>query len=93
MRFGTIDRPLTGVLPRSPPCNQPPRQRHRRLDPGAAWQARATSDFNGDGKSDIALQNVNTGDVNIWQLNVGRHSGAARSGEPGIHNHKPFIVA
>jgi hypothetical protein len=30
------------------------------------WQIINTGDYNGDGKSDIAFQNVQTGNVSIW---------------------------
>ena len=36
--------------------------------PGAEWEARSTGDFNGDGKSDILLQNKNSGDCYIWEM-------------------------
>ena len=39
------------------------------VDPGADWQAKGTGDFNGDGKSDILLQNVKDGSCYIWELN------------------------
>jgi len=37
--------------------------------PGKDWVARATGDFDGDGKSDILLQNVDTGGCYIWEMN------------------------
>jgi hypothetical protein len=37
--------------------------------PGKDWMAKGTGDFNGDGKSDILLQNVNDGACYIWELN------------------------
>jgi uncharacterized repeat protein (TIGR01451 family) len=36
---------------------------------GLTWKVVGTGDFNADGRSDIALQNVNNGDVAVWQLN------------------------
>jgi hypothetical protein len=37
-------------------------------EPGTAWRAAATGDFNGDGYSDIVLQNTN-GSLAIWEMN------------------------
>src|SRR4051794_6262295 len=37
--------------------------------PGNNWRAFATADFNGDGKSDVAFQDVNTGQISVWQMN------------------------
>ena len=36
---------------------------------GAAWQAKATGDFNGDGRSDILLQNSTDGACYVWEMN------------------------
>ena len=38
-------------------------------NPGPAWKAIGTGDFNKDGKSDILWQNANTGQVSIWEMN------------------------
>ena len=38
-------------------------------NPGTAWQAISTGDFNHDGFSDILLQNTNTGAITIWDMN------------------------
>ena len=38
-------------------------------NPGTAWQVASTGDFNGDGKSDIVLQNVNDGSCFVWEMN------------------------
>jgi Ca2+-binding RTX toxin-like protein len=35
---------------------------------GAVWKTRATGDFNGDGKSDILMQNADDGACYIWNL-------------------------
>ena len=35
---------------------------------GANWQVKATGDFNGDGKSDILLQNANDGACYVWEM-------------------------
>jgi len=37
--------------------------------PGKDWQVKATGDFNGDGKSDILLQNVMDGACYVWEMN------------------------
>jgi VCBS repeat protein/FG-GAP repeat protein/tryptophan-rich protein len=37
-------------------------------NPGPAWQAVGTGDFNDDGDSDILLQNKNTGQMSIWEM-------------------------
>ena len=37
-------------------------------NPGPAWHAIGTGDFNGDGRSDILLQN-DSGEVVVWELN------------------------
>ena len=39
-------------------------------NPGANWKVVGTGDFNGDGHSDILLQNTN-GNVAIWEMNGG----------------------
>ena len=38
-------------------------------NPGPAWQAIGTGDFNEDGYSDILWQNTNTGQISIWEMN------------------------
>ena len=38
-------------------------------NPGPAWQAIGTGDFNGDGFSDILFQNTRSGQVSIWEMN------------------------
>ena len=37
-------------------------------NPGPAWKAVGTGDFNGDGKSDILFQNTD-GQIAIWEMN------------------------
>jgi hypothetical protein len=36
---------------------------------GTVWKAIGTGDFNGDGRSDILLQNTSDGTVAVWTLN------------------------
>ncbi len=38
-------------------------------NPGAAWRAVGTGDFNGDGDADILWQSTNTGQAAIWEMN------------------------
>ncbi len=38
-------------------------------NPGPAWKAIGTGDFNKDGSSDILWQNTSTGQVSIWEMN------------------------
>jgi hypothetical protein len=38
-------------------------------NPGPAWKAIGTGDFNKDGHSDILFQNASTGQVSIWEMN------------------------
>ena len=46
--------------------------------PGANWQAKATGDFNGDGKSDILLQNTVDGACYVWEMDgLGLKTGGA----------------
>ena len=37
--------------------------------PGTAWRVAAVGDYNGDGDSDILVQNSSTGQVNMWLMN------------------------
>jgi hypothetical protein len=41
-------------------------------NPGPAWKAIGTGDFNKDGDSDILWQNTSTGQVSIWEMD-GNH--------------------
>ena len=38
-------------------------------DPGPAWKAIGTGDFNDDGHSDVLFQNRSSGQVSIWEMN------------------------
>ena len=38
-------------------------------NPGPAWKAVGTGDFNDDGHSDILFQNTSSGQVSIWEMN------------------------
>jgi hypothetical protein len=38
-------------------------------NPGPAFRAVGTGDFNGDGFSDILWQNTSTGQASIWEMN------------------------
>jgi ELWxxDGT repeat protein len=53
-------------------------------NPGLAWDAVGTGDFNGDGLSDILWQNTNTGQASIWEMNGNnRVSGGPVTPNPG----------
>ena len=49
---------------------------------GTVWQASATGDFNGDGKSDILFHNANDGSCYIWEMNGRNIVDAASVGSP-----------
>jgi serralysin len=51
-------------------------------NPGPSWHAIGTGDFNGDGHSDILLQN-SSGEVDIWELNGASVIAAASVANPG----------
>ena len=53
-------------------------------DPGPAWQAVGTGDFNQDGFADILFQNASTGQVSIWEMEGNtKIGGEAVSANPG----------
>jgi hypothetical protein len=45
----------------------------------------ATGDFNGDGKSDIVLQNSTTSDIAVWLMNGMTITGGSVIGSPGLY--------
>ena len=54
------------------------------LNPGPAWHAIGTGDFNGDGFSDILFQNTSSGQASIWEMNgTNVVGGGAVSPNPG----------
>ena len=55
-------------------------------NPGANWKVVGTGDFNGDGHSDILLQNTN-GNVAIWEMNGVSITSSAAVGDPGPNWH------
>jgi hypothetical protein len=55
-------------------------------NPGTAWHAVATGDFNADGDSDILFQNTD-GTVAIWEMSGIGISAAAQLGNPGSQWH------
>jgi microcystin-dependent protein len=54
-------------------------------NPGPAWKAIGTGDFNHDGFSDVLFQNTSTGQVSIWEM----HGNALIGGGPGSPNPGP----
>jgi uncharacterized repeat protein (TIGR03803 family) len=53
-------------------------------NPGPAWKAIGTGDFNKDGDSDILWQNKNTGQVSVWEMDgTTLIGGGAVSPNPG----------
>src|SRR5260370_39568171 len=49
-------------------------------DPG--WKVKATGDVNGDGMSDIVLQNDNSGQVWVWEMSGTTIIGGGNVGTP-----------
>jgi hypothetical protein len=56
-------------------------------NPGPAWQAIGTGDFNQDGFSDILLQNKNTGAVSVWEMDGNTLIGGGPVANPGTNWH------
>jgi hypothetical protein len=55
-------------------------------NPGSAWHAIGTGDYNGDGDSDILFQN-NNGTPMIWTMNGASVTATATLPDPGSHWH------
>jgi hypothetical protein len=58
------------------------------LYPGPNWVAKGTGDFNADGHSDIVLQNTQSGDVAVWEMNgasLASPTSAAVVAQPGLN--------
>jgi len=51
-------------------------------NPGPSWHVEGVGDFNGDGNSDLVLQN-NDGSIAIWTMTGYNISGGAVVGDPG----------
>ena len=57
-------------------------------NPGPAWQAIGTGDFNQDGFSDILFQNKSTGQVSVWEMDgTSLIGGGPVSANPGTSWH------
>ena len=60
-------------------------------NPGPAWKAIGTGDFNDDGHSDILFQNASSGQVSIWEMS-GNSVDRRRAGQPqswaGLESHR-----
>jgi hypothetical protein len=56
-------------------------------NPGPAWQAIGTGDFNQDGFADILLQNKNTGAVSVWEMHDNTQIGGGPVANPGLNWH------
>ena len=57
-------------------------------NPGTAWKAIGTGDFNHDGLSDILFQNKNTGQVSVWEMDGTTEIGGGKvSPNPGLNWH------
>jgi hypothetical protein len=52
-------------------------------NPGPAWQAIGTGDFNGDGFSDILFQNASAGQISIWEMDGTTRIGGGAVATPG----------
>ena len=64
--------------------DHPDRRRAGTPNPGPAWQAIGTGDFNQDGLSDILFQNASTGQVSVWEMNGNnRVGGGPVTPDPG----------
>jgi hypothetical protein len=53
--------------------------------PGASWHVTSIGDYNGDGKSDILMQNSATGGIWQWLMNGNQIVGTNSVGNPGTN--------
>jgi hypothetical protein len=57
-------------------------------DPGPAWKAIGTGDFNDDGHSDILFQSTGAGQVSVWEMDgTSLVGGGAVAANPGLSWH------
>jgi hypothetical protein len=56
-------------------------------NPGTTWHAIGTGDFNQDGYADILLQNSNTGQVSVFEMNGTSLIGGGPVANPGTSWH------
>ena len=63
--------------------DHPDRRRGGEPQSRAGWKAIGTGDFNGDGDSDILLQNASTGQVSIWEMDGTTRIGGGAVSHPG----------
>ena len=64
--------------------DRPDRRRGGRPNPGTAWKAVGTGDFNHDGFADILWQNTSTGQASVWEMDGNtKTGGGAVSANPG----------
>ncbi len=60
-------------------------------NPGVNWTALGTGDFNNDGFPDILLQQNQTGQVAVWEMNDNTLVASAAIATPGV-NWKPVTT-
>ena len=55
-------------------------------NPGPAWKAIGTGDFNGEGLTDVLFQNTTSGQDSIWEMNGNKlNGGGPVSPNPGVN--------